>query len=66
MKPEEIVERIMTQHWDLSACNCWICANGRAAGLSPRAQYPTIGTREHGGVHVDDETIQWIPEKVQR
>lgn len=30
---EEIVARIMTQHWDLGACPCWVCKAGRRAGL---------------------------------
>lgn len=31
-----IVERIMTQHWDLTACCCWVCVEGRAADCRPR------------------------------
>jgi hypothetical protein len=34
-----IVERYMTQHWDLAACPCWICKAGRTAGLAPREEY---------------------------
>lgn len=34
-----IVERIMTQHWDMKACECWVCQEGRAAGCRPRDEY---------------------------
>ena len=34
-----IIERIMTQHWDMKACDCWICTEGRAAGCRPREIY---------------------------
>lgn len=34
-----IIETIMTQHWDLAACSCWVCTQGRAAGLHPREEY---------------------------
>jgi hypothetical protein len=33
---EDIVEKIMRQHWDMVQCNCWICRHGRAIGLRPR------------------------------
>ena len=29
---EGIVERIMTQHWDMAACQCWVCKAGREVG----------------------------------
>lgn len=32
MKPKEIVERIMRQHWDIASCPCWICREGRKGG----------------------------------
>ncbi len=35
----EIVERIMTQHWDMAACSCWVCRDGREAGCRPRVEY---------------------------
>lgn len=28
-----IVERIMAMHWDMVACRCWVCEDGRAAGI---------------------------------
>ena len=35
----DIIERIMTQHWDLAACWCWVCQSGREAGCRPRAVF---------------------------
>lgn len=35
----QIVERIMTQHWDMASCPCWVCVDGRAANCSPREKY---------------------------
>jgi hypothetical protein len=52
----EIVERIMTQHWDLASCRCWICERGRAAGCHPREGYPQSGTTEYGEVSVAQAT----------
>lgn len=34
-----IVEIIMTQHWDMAACKCWICCMGREAGCHPREEH---------------------------
>ncbi len=39
MTPVEIVEQIMTQHWDMVACRCWVCESGREAGCRAREQY---------------------------
>lgn len=39
MSPKEIVERIMSQHWDMAQCNCWVCKNGRDADCKPREEY---------------------------
>ena len=48
MNASEIVERIMTAHWDMSACPCWVCVAGRVAGLAPREGYllHVAGNRE--------------------
>lgn len=35
----EIIERIMTAHWDLPSCRCWVCTAGREAGCRPREEY---------------------------
>ena len=42
MKAEEIIEQIMTQHWDMAACRCWICEAGRKLDLRPREKYLRI------------------------
>lgn len=34
-----LVDKIMTQHWDLAACRCWICEAGREAGCGPKNEY---------------------------
>lgn len=39
----DLVERIMTQHWDLSACDCWVCALAREAGCRPRQTFLDAG-----------------------
>lgn len=36
---EDIVERIMTAHWDMSACRCWVCSHGRDLGLRPMGKW---------------------------
>jgi hypothetical protein len=40
MRPKEIVERIMTSHYDIARCNCWLCREGRKAKCHPRKNYP--------------------------
>ena len=39
MNAEEIVERIMTEHWDMPACHCWVCEAGRKLRLHPQDRY---------------------------
>lgn len=39
MNAQEIIERIMTMHWDFYACMCWVCEAGREQGLRPRETY---------------------------
>ena len=34
-----IIEIIMTQHWDMIACPCWICRMGCEAGCHPREEH---------------------------
>ena len=52
---QEIIERVMTQHWDMATCQCWICTAGRGIGFHPREGYPTspLGTEEFGQVTVE-------------
>lgn len=44
MTSQEIVERIMSAHWDIGACPCWVCRAGDALGF---------GAREHLLPHRD-------------
>ena len=39
MDAQEIIERIMTQHWGMAACHCWICEAGRKLGYHPKDVY---------------------------
>ncbi len=38
-RAQDIVERIMTEHWDMAACNCWVCQAGDILGLGARDKY---------------------------
>lgn len=39
MNIREIIERIMTEHWDMKACECWICREGRKNGCGSQEKY---------------------------
>lgn len=39
MNAQEIVERIMSAHWDIRTCPCWVCEAGRSLGFAPRDGY---------------------------
>jgi hypothetical protein len=39
MNGQEIIERVMTMHWDIFACRCWVCEAGREAGYRPREEF---------------------------
>jgi len=39
MNAQEVIERIMTQHWDIAACHCWICEAGRELGYHAQDAY---------------------------
>ena len=68
MSERDIVERIMTMHWDLAACPCWVCEAGRAAGCRPRdyhLQYKLPKEERLGDVHVDDDRVRWVPQRVE-
>jgi len=39
MTAQEIVERLMTAHWDLAACRCWLCQAGDELGFHARDAY---------------------------
>lgn len=36
---KEVVERIMSAHWDMAACKCWVCDYGRCAGFHAKEEY---------------------------
>jgi hypothetical protein len=36
---QSIIERVMTLHWDMAACRCWVCVAGRSVGCRPQPQY---------------------------
>ena len=40
MPLEELIERVMAEHWDFIACSCAFCQIARAHGLGPREGYP--------------------------
>lgn len=48
--PAEIVQLIMTQHWDLGACPCWVCCAGRVFGLHATSDF--LGFRSQGFEYV--------------
>lgn len=39
MDAQEIVERIMTAHWDMVSCPCWVCQAGYELGFAARDAY---------------------------
>ena len=39
MTAQEVIERIMSAHWDMTVCPCWICRAGRRLGYAPREEY---------------------------
>ena len=41
MDANELIERVMTEHWDMAACPCTFCVEARKLGLRPRDCYPT-------------------------
>lgn len=65
---QAIVERIMTQHWDMGACGCWVCAEGRDAGCRPRDRYLNHkgDPRPHVGVDTPQYTYQLVLRPARR
>ena len=39
MNAQEVIERIMSHHWDMTACKCWICQAGRNLSYGARSEY---------------------------
>lgn len=36
MTVQELIERIMTEHWDIAACPCLFCHEANKLGFRPR------------------------------
>lgn len=54
LTPENVIEIIMAQHWDMVACDCWICNAGRYNGLgATRENLPHNRKDDLGYVRVD-------------
>ncbi len=41
MNAEELIKRVMTEHWDIFACWCKFCRVARELGFRPTEDYPT-------------------------
>lgn len=41
MTERELIERVLTEHWDFAACRCAFCEKAREMGYRPRDGYPT-------------------------
>ena len=39
MTAPEIVQQVMTMHWDIMSCRCWVCVAGRENGLHPNEAF---------------------------
>lgn len=54
---QEVFEIIMTQHWDMAACPCFICTNGRRWGYRPRGIYQDYTGRKYPKVTVTNAEV---------
>lgn len=36
---KNLIERVMSAHWDMAACQCWFCREARSLGCHPRGGY---------------------------
>ena len=54
---------IMSAHWDIVACNCWVCKKGRELGLKPRDFY--LAHKEDNRKNYPVPALGWVykPEK---
>jgi hypothetical protein len=41
MSEQELIQRIVTEHWDFQACRCFFCIEARKLGAYPTTKYPT-------------------------
>lgn len=60
MDAQEIVERIMTMHWDMAACQCWVCQEGRKAGCRPINIY-NRGHHSNRNLNLKHVTVEQNP-----
>ena len=63
MTTGELIERVMTEHWDMIACWCRFCREARQLGFRPRNDFPTnpkvsILKGVDNGIGYDGEAIQ--------
>jgi len=56
LEATEIVEVIMTQHWDIAACQCWICKAGREIDLHPTRRFLPRKSK-YGKVRVEEDKV---------
>lgn len=55
---EDIVTEIMTQHWDLIACACWVCKAGRRIGLGAVEEHlPRVSGVKFPRVNVEEGEV---------
>lgn len=62
MDAQELIERVMTEHWDMITCWCRFCREGRKLEFRPREGYPTTPKVSilkciDNGIGYDGETI---------
>lgn len=41
MSAQELIERVLTEHWDIGTCPCKFCVEAHKLGFRPRNGYPT-------------------------
>lgn len=58
MSLSEILETIMTMHWDMMRCRCWVCVAAREHGLRPRPEYAAMGEKHWRG-RVEYVNVEW-------
>ena len=65
MTPTEIIERIMTQHWDMVACDCWVCVEAGKGRCRPRDTYLGAERRKYPFVSVEVSWMEGISRPVK-
>lgn len=54
---DDIVMVIMTMHWDMAACQCWVCRRGRELGLHSTSDFLDWRQAGRGFVDVKPSTV---------